>query len=172
MMRSRRAQIVMMVAMLWSSDMRAAASVPAAVEDLARRSVAVVIGTVESLVGVAPGEGDVFTLVELQVDEVLKGDVRAPRITLKEDGGQVGHWRKVVFGSPTFEMGEHVLVFLDTWPDGSLRTSSLGLGKFRIEADPAGVVQARQQGGPDAPALNSPGRSLQPIPLDGLRLAF
>src|SRR2546427_11445824 len=94
------------VSILWSVAARGATSAPMPIDDLTRAAVAVVVGTVESVAGVQGHDGDLFTLVGVQVEAVLKGDLGAPHVTLKEDGGQVGRWRKVIFGSPSFEVGE------------------------------------------------------------------
>ncbi|MFN7624518.1 MAG: matrixin family metalloprotease, partial [Acidobacteriota bacterium] len=41
-----------------------------------------------------------------------------------------------IFGIPQFTSGEEVLLYLDTWPDGSLRVYQWFLGKFRITTNP------------------------------------
>jgi hypothetical protein len=80
--------------------------------------------------------GLVCTYVRLKVREVLKGDISSREITLKEPGGEASDRGSVVFGAPQFEVGEHVLVYLDSWPDGSLRVHEMLLGKFSITKDP------------------------------------
>jgi hypothetical protein len=69
------------------------------------------------------------------VKEVLKGKIRDRRVVLKEMGGEVGDRGFTVFGNPQFFIGERVLLYLDTWKDGSLRTHQLFLGKFSIVKD-------------------------------------
>jgi hypothetical protein len=41
----------------------------------------------------------------------------------------------MIFGTPTFLPGEEVLLFLDTWPDGSLRVYHWFLGKYQISTN-------------------------------------
>src|SRR5262249_37581160 len=79
--------------------------------------------------------GLVSTYVKLSVRQVLKGDIAPGELILKEPGGQTGTRVSVVFGAPQFEIGEPVLVYLDTWPDGSLRVHEMLLGKFSISRD-------------------------------------
>jgi hypothetical protein len=79
--------------------------------------------------------GLVCTYVRLSVREVLKGDITSREITLKEPGGQLGGPVTVVFGAPTFAQGERVLLYLDTWPDGSMKVHEMLLGKFSIVRD-------------------------------------
>src|SRR5215831_5839106 len=47
----------------------------------------------------------------------------------------IGDRESLVFGTPQFDPLEHVLVYLDTWPDGSLRVHEMLLGKFSIKRD-------------------------------------
>src|SRR5215469_11629645 len=79
--------------------------------------------------------GLICTYVRLSVREVLKGNIAAREITLKEPGGDAGDRESLVFGTPRFDPLEHVLVYLDTWPDGSLRVHEMLLGKFSIKRD-------------------------------------
>jgi len=77
----------------------------------------------------------VFTYTRLRVEEVFKGPVLEDEIVLKEEGGEFGRLGERVSGTPTFKIGEHVIVSLDTWPDGSLRVYQMFLGKLTIERD-------------------------------------
>lgn len=75
----------------------------------------------------------IFTYITLDVREVLKGDLPSRgEITIKEPGGIVGDRGSRIFGTPQFTPGEEVLLFLDTWSDGSLRVYHWFLGKYVI----------------------------------------
>jgi hypothetical protein len=80
-------------------------------------------------------QGRIFTYIKLKVQEVLKGQITERKIVIKELGGQVGDRLSVVYGNPEFALGEQVLMYLDTWKDGSLRTYQMFLGKFSIIKD-------------------------------------
>ena len=80
-------------------------------------------------------QGRIFTYIKLKVQEVLKGQITERKIVIKELGGRVGDRVTVVYGNPEFALGEQVLVYLDTWKDGSLRTYQMFLGKFSIVSD-------------------------------------
>ncbi len=82
----------------------------------------------------------IFTYITLQLDEVLKGQMTASEITLKEPGGVTKDRGSMLFGIPEFKKGEQVLLYLDTWPDGSLRVYQWFLGKFSITTDSSGKL--------------------------------
>ncbi len=126
---------------------RATVFVPMTPEELAASSAAAITGVVSSVVSVEGRAGHIFTLVEIEVEDVLFGSVEGRTVVLKENGGKVGERREVIFGAPLYEVGEHVLVFLGTWPDGSLRTNHLALGKFRREGGPRGETLAGRRVG-------------------------
>src|SRR5262249_9617007 len=104
--------------------------------DLVVGARSVVIGRVISITSsFNPRHSDINTYVRIALDEVLKGDITAPEIVLREPGGRDGDTLAVVFGAPEFTRGERVLLYLDTWPDGSLRVYQMFLGKFSIAWD-------------------------------------
>ncbi|HYL98422.1 MAG TPA: hypothetical protein VEZ90_05660, partial [Blastocatellia bacterium] len=81
--------------------------------------------------------GFVFTYVKIKVKEVFKGNISSSIIVLKEVGGQAGAHGTLIFSRPQFTQGEQVLLYLDTWPDGSLRVRDQFLGKYSISKDAA-----------------------------------
>jgi hypothetical protein len=100
------------------------------------------------------GRGAVFTYVALQVEEVIKGQIGASGIVLKQPGGEFGDRGMIFHGSPRFVQGEDVLVYLDTWPDGSLRVHQMYLGKFSVVKDPGTGLQTVVRSGPvDLPGV-------------------
>lgn len=105
-------------------------------EELIIGARAIVRGTVLSSVsGYDERHGAIFTYTTLQVQHVLKGlpgVAPSTEIIIKEPGGIVGNLGSTVFGIPQFSPREEVLLYLDTWPDGSLRVYQWFLGKYRI----------------------------------------
>src|SRR6185369_3249486 len=81
---------------------------------------------------------------------VIKGRISSRRVVLKEPGGQVGLQGSTIFGAPQFRPGEDVLLYLDTWNDGSLRVHQLFLGKFTVTRDAATGQSVVKRDGPDA----------------------
>lgn len=74
----------------------------------------------------------IFTYITLQVTEVYKGALTTGTIILKEPGGVTREFGSLIYGVPTFTVGEETLLYLDTWADGSLRVYQWFLGKFKI----------------------------------------
>lgn len=113
------------------------ASRPLSIRELAVIADTVVIGRVAQLrpdAGTAdPG---MVTRVLVDVEQVLKGAAGAA-VTLVQPGGERGGVVATVGGAPSFNAGEHVLLFLTRRPDGALHVAHLYQGKFSIEPDPA-----------------------------------
>jgi hypothetical protein len=99
--------------------------------DLAARAVAVVIGTVESVEGETAADGAIVTAVVLLPERVLRGTLPPGRVTLRERGGTVGGRTEHVFGSPDYQVGQRVLVFLSRGGDGVPAHHGDGDGKVR-----------------------------------------
>lgn len=140
---------------LAAAGVQATTFVPMSLENLARSSVGSVVGTVTEITGVRSARGRLYTLIEIEVEEVLHGSVPGDRIVVREYGGKVGGDAEVIFGNPSYEAGERVLVFLDTHADGSLRTNHFALGKFRLEPDGRGGLRARRSFGPGVTVAGS-----------------
>jgi hypothetical protein len=141
--------------------------------DLIERSSAIVIGTVSGLESAPDGHGGVNTYVHLACDEVLKGGIEADEIVLRERGGALPGRAEWVFGNADYGLGEQVLVFLETDPDGSLRTTGLSLGKFHLSVDRRGRPVATRDASPGAVSLNPRTGRLQPSsPQTTMRLAW
>jgi Matrixin len=140
------------------------------IADLTRSSPAIVLGSVTGLAGAVTADGRLVTLVDLAVDTVVRGSLRPGPVTLREPGGRVGGFREVVDGTPDFHVGERVLAFLTTWPDGSLRANHLALGAYFIDLDAAGQLRARLRFRPGATVVLTPGAAspTAPTPLRDL----
>lgn len=80
------------------------------------------------------GRRAVETLVTVDAAEYLKGDP-SRQITFKVPGGQLGRYRTVFVGAPTFARGDEVILFLKA--DGSSMPFVVGLsqGVFRVVTD-------------------------------------
>ncbi|MBI3653975.1 MAG: DUF4214 domain-containing protein [Acidobacteria bacterium] len=79
----------------------------------------------------------IYTYITLRVQEVFKGKIKDRRIVLKQEGGQIEGRGSIVFGTPQFTPDEEVLLYLESWADGSFRVHQYFLGKFDIVTDTA-----------------------------------
>jgi hypothetical protein len=107
-------------------------------EQMVVESRAIVTGRVAGIFSTVDSRTDlVYTYVRLDVNRVLKGNIVSQQIVLKELGGETADHGTLVFGTPKFEVGRDVLVYLSSWPDGAPRVHQGFLGKFDINRDPA-----------------------------------
>ncbi len=116
--------------------------VPGEPEELFAAADAAILGQVEGIESVTNEEGT-FTNVTIAVERAL-GAYSNSRVVLVEPGGETAVQRRWVFGSPTFHLGERVLVFVDHSARGFARSLYLGLGKFRIVRSREGEQYAVQ----------------------------
>ncbi|HEX8369511.1 MAG TPA: DUF4214 domain-containing protein [Pyrinomonadaceae bacterium] len=78
---------------------------------------------------------NIYTYVSVRVSEVLKGQIRNDIIVVKQAGGIVGDDEIMIDGAPKYKVGQEVLLFLNTLPDGSLTVAHLFQGKYEIVED-------------------------------------
>lgn len=97
-------------------------------EQLIEKTPIIVIGRVLASDAIEAG-GGIHTATEVLVEKRLKGTT-AETVTIRELGGSVGERAAVVFGTPHFEVGERVLLFLAPSPLGGYRTRDMFIGKF------------------------------------------
>ncbi|MEK6300242.1 MAG: putative Ig domain-containing protein [Acidobacteriota bacterium] len=119
-------------------------------EEMVVESRAIVTGRVMELsTGLDASKGVVFTYVRLRIESVIKGQITESEVVLKEMGGETPELGTMIFGMPKFEEGQDVLVYLNTWPDGSLRVHQGFLGKFNVTRNAASgrLEVARQEEG-------------------------
>jgi hypothetical protein len=131
-----RSLILTLIALLSQSIVQASTVIIPSDEELVIGSRAIVRGTVlNSFSGYDEQRRAIFTYTTLSLSLVLKGGTflnSTGEIVIKEPGGIAGNMGSDIFGIPQFTSGEQVLLYLDTWPDGSLRVYQWFLGKFRI----------------------------------------
>jgi hypothetical protein len=80
------------------------------------------------------GRRAVETFVTAQAGDYLKGDM-GTRLTFKVPGGQLGRYRTVFVGAPTFQPGDEVVVFLKSNGPSYPFIIGLSQGLFRVVSD-------------------------------------
>ena len=105
--------------------------------ELVQRADAIVIGTAVLSFGQFTKEGGIETVTKLSVEDVIKG---APSDTLNvvEPGGVVGNVASYIAGSPRFEDGQRLLLFLKKTGEDRWSVTDLVLGKFTFTTDASG----------------------------------
>jgi len=131
--------------------------VPMSTSELARSAVGVVLGHTIDVRVVRAEDGTLYTLIDVLVDEVASGPFQPGLITLKELGGSASPFTETITAAPRYAVDESVVLFLDTWPDGSLRTHQLLLGKLTVELDGSGMPRARRRLPRDVRVLSASG---------------
>jgi hypothetical protein len=131
--------------------------------DLVARSMATAIGTVVRVDAVAGAAGGVHTNVRLTLDEVVSGTIDGEEIVLREAGGRLPEGTEQVFGTPSFAVGEQVLVFVEDSADGSLHTAGMAMGKYRIEPDQRGASVAIRDADANVRVLDPSSRAMRPL---------
>jgi hypothetical protein len=113
---------------LAGAGLEATVILPASLGELVTGARAIVHGHVVAIV----------PLVTVHAEEYLKGDLGG-EVTFKVPGGQMGPYRRVVVGAPTFREGDEVVVFLNTQGPAVPWISGLNQGVFRVAQNAAGV---------------------------------
>ena len=114
---------------------RATVLVPADVAELSRSATAIVRGTI-LLVRCewADGRRRVETIVTVSVEQTLKGGF-GRTVSFKVPGGDMGRYRSVMIGAPTFREGEEVFLFLGGEAPELPHLLGLGQGVYRVQRD-------------------------------------
>lgn len=135
------------IALLFTAPAGATTVVRMRARDLVASSVAAVRARVTRVESAAhPVSGALHTYVWLEPSDTLFGSLPPGPLVLRELGGRIAGRGQQIFGSPVYQVGESVLVFLSYNADGSLRTTALGLGKFAIEDEATGSRAVRRLG--------------------------
>lgn len=106
---------------------------------LVAESDAIVIGTVREMHSEFAPNGNIVTMVSLELSSVLKGDVdRGEPLVIRKFGGIIGSQAMGVSENVEFWVGNRALVFLQRDADGHWATYGLSLGKFDFVRDRKG----------------------------------
>jgi len=103
---------------------------------LIEASKAIVIATAVSTYPIHTRDGVIDTVIQLRIDEVIKGDLRADvPLEIVEGGGFLDGRLEIVPEAPKYRVGERALIFLDTNKRGEYSTYGMVLGKFNFVRD-------------------------------------
>ena len=121
---------------------RASISIYLPLEDLSRRAELVVEATVvRTASGFDPLTQTLATYITLRIERTHRGPEELQQLVVREPGGRHGGLVHEVDAVPVYRVGERVLAFLESGPDGALRTAGMFFGKFTIESPQAGPAE-------------------------------
>ncbi|HET7217865.1 MAG TPA: hypothetical protein VFJ02_07445 [Vicinamibacterales bacterium] len=83
----------------------------------------------------ADGRRWIDSVVTADVVSYLKGGSDQETISFKVPGGQLGRYRSVVVGAPTFKRGDEAVLFLKRQGDDLPNVFGLNQGVFRVRVD-------------------------------------
>jgi hypothetical protein len=129
--------LAFLMAGLASAGTRATVYVAANLKELTTEARAVALGRVVALEARwLEDRSGMETLVTLEVETYAKGDF-GRAVTLRVPGGQMGPYRSLMLGAPTFREGEDVVVFLGASGPSIPHLVGLAQGVYRVRADAA-----------------------------------
>ncbi len=146
--------------------------VPADLRELSREALAIAHGTVKAVEArwADAGRKRVETFVAIEVTQYLKGDLGSV-VILRVPGGEIGRYRSVMAGAPTFQTGDEVVVFLGARGPSYPFLLGLSQGLYRVGRDassggpvvsPPPLIAGRTGGG----AITRGAEQLKPWPLE------
>ena len=106
------------------------------IEELAVHAEVIAVGKIVAVTSSWNAERtEIFTRVELQPEEMLKGAPAGDRVSFVQPGGRVGNLASAAAETPSFTEGERVVLFLVRRRNGQLGVMGLSAGKFSVERE-------------------------------------
>src|SRR5918993_1575254 len=128
--------VMLTIAAFAARSVDATVLLPAEFREIVGESEIIAYGRVlEAAAEVSPDRKEIATVVTFEVGTYLKGREGAT-LTFRVPGGQVGRYRSITVGAPTFEPGDEAVLFLRRREDGLPFVFGLNQGVFRVQRDP------------------------------------
>ena len=100
-------------------------------EQLTARADSILVGKVTDITVHKEGKGNIYTLVTLSMEQTIKGETGG-KVVIRVPGGEVGGLVLMVTDTPSFQLGERAVVFLDKG-EGIFNVVGGFQGKFSID---------------------------------------
>jgi len=115
-------------------------------QDLTKKSAAIVMAKVEDTYGRREADGEIYTYITLRVLEPVKGPKGETSVTIRQIGGRADNLESIVSGMPSFRKDEEVVLFL-TERDKAGYPWVMGLqqGKYTVVTDEKGRKSVRNE---------------------------
>jgi hypothetical protein len=149
--------------------------VPIEFRELVTTSLVIVHGTVVDVRSEwVDGRRAIETFVTIDASDYLKGNL-GDRVTFKVPGGQLGRYRTIFVGAPTFESGDELVLFLKANGPSYPFIVGLSQGVYRVQTEqPSGLrvvtppaVVAKPGVAAERVVRGDPSR--RAVPIDGFR---
>lgn len=129
-------RLIIVIILLWSAhELRATVLLPAEFREIVAGSQIIVYGRIAE---VRPEWSDdrsrIDTIVSVEVGSYLKGGPGGT-VTFRVPGGQIGRYRNVMVGAPSFQTGEEAVLFLSASGPSVAHVFGLSQGVFRVRVD-------------------------------------
>lgn len=146
------------VLLVCARDLRATVLLPAEFREIVAGSQIIVYGRIAE---VRPEWSEdrrrIDTVVTVEASSYLKGGP-GPTVTFRIPGGQIGRYRNVMVGAPSFQAGEEAVLFLSAAGPSIAHVFGLNQGVFRVRVD---ARTGRRMVVP--PVLMAPGDATQAV---------
>ena len=130
-----RRLIIVIILLLAAHELRATVLIPAEFREIVAGSQIIVYGRIAE---VRPEWSDdrsrIDTIVSVEVGSYLKGGPGGT-VTFRVPGGQIGRYRNVMVGAPSFQTGEEAVLFLSASGPSVAHVFGLSQGVFRVRVD-------------------------------------
>jgi len=112
--------------------LQATVVLPATLDELATAAVAIFHGRVVDVQARwEPGRRQIESFVSIEAADYLKGDL-GPTVIVRVSGGEIGSYRTIVVGAPTFAPGDEVILFVGATGPSYPYVLGLNQGVFRV----------------------------------------
>ena len=169
--RQMRRLFSIIVLLLCARELHATVLLPAEFREIVAGSQVIVYGRVTDVRAEwSDDRRRIDTIVTVEAGSYLKGGP-GDTVTFRVPGGQIGRYRNVMIGAPSFEPGEEAVLFLSASGPSVAHIFGLSQGVFRVRVDPRTgrrlVVPPVLMAGGDAPETIVRGdRSRRQLSLD------
>lgn len=130
------AAVVLLIAGFAAGTVGATVLLPAEFREIVGESEIIAYGRVlDAAPELSADRKQIDTVVTFEVGTYLKG-AQGATLTFRVPGGQIGRYRSITVGAPTFEPGDEAVLFLRRREDALPFVFGLNQGVFRVQRDP------------------------------------
>jgi hypothetical protein len=135
-MTDKRALVFLLIFMVLGAPALATVLIPADLGELSRDALTIARGRVAALDPQwTEDRGTIETIVTLEVESYLKGGLGST-LRFRVPGGELGRFRSVVVGAPSFAVDQRVVVFLGAHGPSVPHLLGMSQGVFRVSRAP------------------------------------